>query len=119
MPLKTAFRNTFLRPIASSSPGGQTAKISQSNTAIAISTISAQAGWRSMNRLMPATRPSGGRADRSDMLRDWRQFPPSLSSRAQRPLQSADGSRALGHPSDAARGGLDRQYLFTAPVRAV
>ena len=57
MPLKIALRNTFFFPIASSSPGGQTAKTSQSSSAIAIRMISAHAGWRSMNRVTQAARP--------------------------------------------------------------
>ncbi|MGY3447565.1 hypothetical protein ACVW17_007566 [Bradyrhizobium sp. USDA 4473] len=49
MPFSTALRNTRLRPIAASSPGGQIANTSHASTATAMITISAQAGWRSMN----------------------------------------------------------------------
>src|SRR6266481_1617360 len=48
MPLKTALRKTRLRPMAASSPGGQTTKISHSRTATTTRAISAHAGWRSM-----------------------------------------------------------------------
>src|SRR5437762_5710301 len=57
MPLKTALRKTRFLPIASSRPGGQTARISHSITATAISRISAHAGWRSMNRVTVLARP--------------------------------------------------------------
>src|SRR5437870_6062501 len=58
MPLKTALRKTRFLPIASSRPGGHTARISHSITATAISRISAHAGRRSMNLVTVAARPS-------------------------------------------------------------
>src|SRR5829696_4291452 len=64
MPLKTALRKTRFLPIASSSPGGQTARISHSITATAISRISAHAGWRSMNLVTVLARPSPCRPPR-------------------------------------------------------
>src|ERR1700751_92507 len=121
MPLKTALRKTFLRPIASSSPGGQTAKISQSSTAIAIRTISAQAGWRSMNRLTPATRSSELRSDENYTRKKSRPVVPSPSYPPERPWPFLIGhsDRAPRHPSDAAREGLDRQYLFERRLKVV
>ena len=54
MPLKSALRKTFLRPIDSTSPGGHGAMMSHSSTAITIRIASDQRGWRSRNRLMPS-----------------------------------------------------------------
>src|SRR6478672_6323673 len=57
MPLKMALRNTRLRPIAASRPGGHIAKISHNSTATARIVTNAHAGWRSMNLLMQVPRP--------------------------------------------------------------
>src|SRR5450755_4923525 len=56
MPLKTALRNTFFLPKASSRPCGQVAKINHSAAATAIRMTKAHSGWRSMNFVMGATR---------------------------------------------------------------
>src|SRR6185437_12332417 len=111
MPLKTALRNTFLRPIASSSPGGHTAKISHSSSAIAIRAISAQAGWRSTNRLTPAPRPSRSQGPMPSKHGHFARLPCCPPERPGH-FGWLFGSRTAWHPSDAARGGLDRQYLF-------
>src|SRR4030081_1917289 len=57
MPLRMALRNTRLRPIAASRPGGQITKISHNSSAAARIVINAHAGWRSMNLLMQDPRP--------------------------------------------------------------
>src|SRR3984893_687746 len=76
MPLKTALRKTRLRPMAASSPGGQTAKISHSSTATAMRAISAHAGWRSMNLLTTAARRRCRRGGRPPGLLDaWDGLP--------------------------------------------
>src|SRR5882724_12402677 len=64
MPLKTALRKTRFLPIASSRPGGHTARISHSISATAISRNSAHAGWRSMNPVTVKARPSPYRPPR-------------------------------------------------------
>ena len=60
MPLKTALRNTFFLPKASSRPCGQVAKISHSATAIAIRMTNDHSGLRSMNLVMDAARALSG-----------------------------------------------------------
>src|SRR5262245_36533200 len=98
MPLKMALRKTRLRPIAASSSGGHTAKISQSSTAIARMTISAHAGWRSMNLLTQASRPP-----RQSLLghAPMLQCPsPAQPSTYVLPDRDHLGDRVSGHPSE-------------------
>src|SRR5580704_2711033 len=117
MPLKTALRNTFFLPKASSRTGGQVAKNSHSVAATAIKMISAHNGWRSMNLVMDATCvSSGAQGDRAVGLRqpvrdDGRRLEHSTPCR----LLSSPGAMVVCGPRPSywsARSGLDRQYSF-------
>jgi hypothetical protein len=59
IPLNVALRNSFFLPTTASSPGGQTAKISQSAATTTARMSSAPRGYRSMNRVMRDRSASG------------------------------------------------------------
>src|SRR6266566_7555800 len=115
MPLKTALRKTFFLPKASSRPGGQIAKMSQSKNAIARIARSAHAGWRSMNRVTPATPlPSGRLAEAPTGAQTHQNRARATPSMCILPQVSRPsfGSHSM-HPNGDARGGFDRQYLLS------
>src|ERR1700730_7503997 len=92
MPLKTALRNTFFLPKASSRPCGQVAKINHSAAATTIRMMNAHNGWRSMNFVMGATCAA--------TVPEWGQ----AAGLPQAAL------RTLPHSYRSERPGLDRQY---------
>src|SRR5258706_9774159 len=117
MPLKTALRNTFFLPKASSKPCGQVAKINHSAAATAIRMMNAHNGWRSTNFVMGSTRvlaarergPAAGRRQpvrddglkRSTPCRPWSSPSARVVRRRRPPLSYRP-----------AWPGLDRQYSF-------
>src|SRR4030081_2105981 len=122
MPLKTALRNTFFRPKASSRPSGQVAKINHSAAATAIRMTNAHSGLRSMNFVMSAAHAlSGRRRGWAPGLRQPMRDEGLKRSTPCRPWSSPSATVALRlHPSPSyrlARPALDRQYAFARPLR--
>src|SRR6266702_5045600 len=109
MPLKIALRNTRLRPIAASRPGGQIEKLSQKSTATARIVINAHAGWRSMNLLMQVPRPRRF-AGHSPMPQCR---PSALPLTCILPRRDRLRGRSR-HPNGGGRAGFDREYLLIA-----
>src|SRR5262249_47762142 len=114
MPLNTALRKTFFLPNASSTPGGQTARISQTSNATARITISAHAGWRSMKRVTPAAPPPGRRlvSTQTAAQTHHTRLHASPSTLILPTLATVFGSHSM-HPNGGAREGFDRQYLLS------
>ena len=106
MPLKTALRNTFFLPKASSRPCGQVAKISHSAAATTIRMMNAHNGWRSMNFVMGATRvASAPGREQAAGLRQPVRDDGLMRSTPCRPLSSA-GATVVRRPSVADPIGL-------------